>query len=78
MRWNEESLKDRYDRCIEELREYGFDEDSIERLKTDRLSAAEFKTGSTRIARMVLAAYFVGKMAGIRECDGINTLISPS
>ena len=75
MRWNKEELKYAYERCIQEFENHGFSIEDIERLGKDQLSAKEFKTNSDRIERMIVTAYYVGKLTGIRDSDGAFTII---
>ena len=78
MRWNKKETKYAYERCIQEFESYGFSVDDIERLGRDQLSAKEFKTSSDRIERMIVTAYYVGKLKGIRDSDGAFMMIEAS
>ena len=78
LHWRQELLILTYARCIQEFESHGFSMDDIKRLRVEELSAKEFKTSSDRIKRMIITAYYVGKMRGIRESDGAFIMISPS
>ena len=70
--WHKSNLEYVYGRCIQEFEHYGFSPEDIERLRVEQLSAKEFKTSSDRIRRMIVTAFYVGKMCGIRESDEMS------
>lgn len=71
MHWNNEHLKMAYEDCARLFETYGHTRMDVKRMAGERLSAKEFKTGSARIEQIVMAAYFVGQLSAIRECDQI-------
>lgn len=78
MRWNKKETMRTYERCIQEFESRGFSIEDIERLGKDQLSAKEFKTNSDRIERMIVTAYYVGKLKGIRDSDGAFNMFEAS
>lgn len=76
--WHKGNLEYAYGRCIQEFEHYGFSPEDIERLRVEQLSAKEFKTKSDRIQRMIVTAFYVGKMRGIRESDKMFAEFSAS
>lgn len=76
--WHKHELEYAYGRCIQEFEHYRFSPEDIERLRVEQLSAKEFKTSSNRIQLMIVAAFYVGKMRGIRESDEMFAKFSPS
>lgn len=76
--WHKSNLEYAYGRCIQEFEDYGFSPEDIDRLRVEQLSANEFKTKSNRIQRMIVTAFYVGKMRGIRESDEMFAEFSAS
>lgn len=76
--WHKSNLEYAYWRCIQEFEGYGFSPEDIDRLRVEQLSAKEFKTSSDRIQRMIVTAFYVGKMRGIRESDETFAMFTPS
>lgn len=76
--WHKSNLEYAYGRCIQEFEHYGFSPEDIEQLRVEQLSAKEFRTSSDRIQRMIVTAFYVGKMCGIRESDEMFAEFAPS
>lgn len=73
-KWNDEKLKRHYDRTLKQAKEDGW-KFTDEELETPYLNKLSKKTKSKRIMRMIVLAYYLGKLKGIQEVDEGKTTI---
>jgi hypothetical protein len=73
-KWNDEKLKKHYERTLRDSKEsYDFTDEELEKPYLDKLSK---QTTSIRIMRMVILAYQLGKLKGIKEIDEGKTPVT--
>lgn len=73
-KWNDEKLKRHYDRTLKQAKEDEW-KFTDEELETPYLNKLSKKTKSKRIMRMIVLAYYLGKLKGIQEVDEGKTTI---
>jgi hypothetical protein len=77
-KWNDEQLKNHYDRNLRHAlcdRFFKFTDEELEKPYLDKLS---HQTKSYRILRMIHLAYELGRLRGIKEIDEGKTPITLS